>query len=113
MRIICSRLVRTIEDLAESEFNFEIRYTPGKLNSAADALSRLIKYCHVPGSGQEDQCSLPPGLVLCGQPIPGGRDSLCLGLHRLLQLKSALSTTIDTPSQLRKQLVSELLDRSE
>lgn len=35
MRLVCSRLARTLEEL--SEFAFEIRYTPGHLNTAADA----------------------------------------------------------------------------
>ena len=39
MKLICSRLARTVQEL--SEYNFEIRYTPGHLNCAADALSRL------------------------------------------------------------------------
>lgn len=37
MIIIDSRLARTLEDLAN--FNFIIRYTPGKDNAAADTLS--------------------------------------------------------------------------
>ena len=44
MKIIDSRLARTLEDLAD--FNFKIQYTPGKQNIAADALSRLYS----PGS---------------------------------------------------------------
>ena len=39
MRLVDSRLARTLEDL--SDFNFVIKYTPGKLNVAADSLSRL------------------------------------------------------------------------
>ena len=110
MRIVCSRLARTLEDLAE--FNFEIRYTPGNLNCAADALSRLETCRDIPGFGQEEIAALPLGLVLCGQAVPGGGDSLFVSLHRLLQVQSLLLADIDTPLELRKQLVSELVNHA-
>ena len=42
MRIVDSRIARTLEDLAD--FDFDIVYIPGKSNVAADALSRLYSH---------------------------------------------------------------------
>ena len=78
-RLVSSRLARTFDDLAG--FNFEIRYTPGHLNSAADFLSRLGSLPLLPNELDD---SLPSGLVLDGQPVAGGGDSLFISVHRLL-----------------------------
>ena len=71
MRLVCSRLARTLQEL--SDYHFEIRYTPGHLNSAADALSRI-------GSPAVDTDpnveTLPAGLMVAGSPTPGGGNSL-------------------------------------
>ena len=52
---------------------FEIRYVPGHLNSAADALSRLEG--ELPTVEQQMvKPSLPECLVLNGLPVAGGGD---------------------------------------
>ena len=63
MKLVCSRLARTVEELADYVFN--ICYVPGHLNCAADALSRLN--CSVPAHmNQTSPCGLHMGLVLGG-----------------------------------------------
>ena len=72
MKLICSRLARTYEEL--SEYLFEVRYVPGHINTAADALSRLNENMNVPeyvSSGD----FLPQGLKI-EMLSPGGGDSL-------------------------------------
>ena len=85
MKLVCSRLARTVQEL--SDYNFEIRYIPGSLNSAADALSRV-------GLQQEDSTTgsieeLPGVIVVDGTPAPGGGDSLFISMYR------ASSTTME------------------
>ena len=100
-RLVSSRLARTLDDLAV--FNFEIRYTPGHLNTAADVLSRLG---NVPPLLTELDDSLPQGLVVDGQPVAGGGDSLFVSVYRLL---SKMPVTLpDSALELRQQLVEEL-----
>ena len=105
-KLVSFRLARTFQDL--SNFTFEIRYTPGHLNSAADILSRLGTLPYV---SAEMESSLPSGLVLDGPPVPGGGDTLFHSLYRLLE-----RNTNDLPATvlgLRQQLVDELLAHSE
>ena len=72
MKIVCARLARTVEEL--SDFDFEIQYVPGHLNTAADALSRLSE--EKVGTVEIGNCAtLPVGLGLDGAPSPGGGDS--------------------------------------
>ena len=75
-----SRLMRTVEELAE--FDFEIRYRPGKDNEAADFLSRV----NGPDSREIEQMEaddhkyLPKELKkIC--EVPGGGDSLYESLY--------------------------------
>ena len=110
MKLICSRLARTLEDLAE--YDFIIKYTPGRLNTAADALSRLQGSLQVPSFGPEDVGRLPQGLVLYGQPSLGGGNSLFDSLHRLLQATGSEDVP-GSPLQLRELLVAELLNSSD
>ena len=70
MQLVDSRLARTLEDL--SGFNYDIVYTPGKKNEAADALSRLNPQKLEP---QELNGELPEGLKVIDL-VPGGGDSL-------------------------------------
>ena len=72
MRIIDSRLARTLEDLAD--FNFKIVYTPGTNNEAADALSRL-PFQEFMGKSVALDGTLPGGLTLLKE-VSGGGDSM-------------------------------------
>ena len=105
MRIVCSRLARTVEELVD--FNFEIRYVPGHLNSAADALSRIGTdeyYNDIPVNVDV----LPKGLTLNGFPSPGGGDSLFVSLMRSLSSLDNIKLP-DNELTLRELLVDELL----
>ena len=104
MRIVNARLARTLEDLAE--FRFVIQYKPGRENLAADALSRMtppMTTARLEGASAEP----PAGLILLGEPIPGGGDSLILSLSRLLRCQDA-AVLPRNPSELRHRLVDEL-----
>ena len=107
LKMVSSRLARTVEELAE--YNFEINYVAGHLNSAADALSRLSNDTPLP---DVNKCSshLPDGLVIDGQPAPGGGDSLFVSLFKVLTT-SGICRLPDTVDGLRVQLVSDLLDQ--
>lgn len=104
MRLVCSRLARTFEEL--SDFSFQIYYTPGHLNSAADALSRLKS--QIPTYSPCNYCHLPDGLVIEGQPSPGGGDSLFTSLLRVLNKIPEIQLPHDS-LHLRELLVDELL----
>ena len=68
-----SRLMRTVEELAE--FEFEIRYRPGKDNEAADFLSRSNELEIESNNDMNDYKYLPPGIQrIC--EVPGGGNSL-------------------------------------
>ena len=106
-KLVSLRLARTMQEL--TDFNFEVRYTPGHLNSAVDLLSRLGTLPYLP---EEEEDRLLDGLVLDGLPVAGGGNSLFICLHRRLAKVSA----IDVPStvlQLCQQLVDELQHNSE
>ena len=103
MKLVCSRLTRTVEDL--SEYTFDIRYTPGHLNEAADALSRM-KTSEVVAA-VEDSSLLPEGLVLCEAAVPGGGDSLFISIFRLLKVMDMKKLPVNA-DELRKLLVDRL-----
>ena len=72
-----SRLMRTLNDLAE--YDFQIRYKPEKKNWLADTLSRAQV---VPLDSEENSCDLgflPDGLELLAC-VDGGGDSLVKSL---------------------------------
>ena len=71
MQIVNSRLARTIEDLAD--YSFIIKYAPGKLNTAADILSRRNWAAESDGGSISAVACLPAGLVLL-ECVPGGGD---------------------------------------
>ena len=104
MKIVCTRLARTVEEL--SDYIFEIRYVPGHLNSAADALSR-IGSPPVPETQLNFKPELPKGLVLHGLPVEGGGDSLFVSLMRLLNDTNKIKVPLSMV-ELRYLLVDEL-----
>ena len=109
MKIIDSRLARTLEDLAD--FSFTIQYTPGKLNTAADALSHLYE----PGSIHYDGDALQPGRLPAGlavlKEVPGGGDSLFQSLYLLGTRVEFRGPAWDSAGRLREVLVDDLLNR--
>ena len=111
MRLVDSRLARTLEDLAD--FNFVIRYTPGRLNVAADTLSRLKPLLDAGDKAQDEPSdSLPTGLMCDGGPVPGGGNSLFEALLKTLK-RVVQSGLPKNHIELRQILVDELLMHSE
>ena len=72
MRIFDSRIARTFEDLAD--FDFEVRYRPGKDNTIPDILSRLHEDAELENDKNlnTDPKWLPEGLIIT-KLMPGGR----------------------------------------
>ena len=105
MKIVCARLARTLSEL--TQYDFEVHYVPGSLNSAADAFSRINR--ETVALSQDDSSQLPEGFVLDGTVVPGGGDSMLVSLQRCVgRLK--LGRSIPANEQLlREQLVNELL----
>ena len=110
MRLVDSRLARTLEDL--SDFDFKIVYTPGCKNGAADALSRLNP------TGLENSevtlldGSLPAGLQIV-TTVPGGGDSMLKSLFLSYQSffdhqDADLPELPDTAQALRELLIDLL-----
>ena len=113
MKILDSRIARTFEDLAD--FDFEVRYRPGKDNTIPDILSRLHENSEVGAQNKEvttDPKWLPEGLVIM-KLMPGGGDSLFGSLHYILQIEQKDLKFPETVQQLRHQLVQILIDKSD
>lgn len=102
-----SRLTRTLNEIAEYEF--QIKYQPGKDNEAADAMSRMMK-------GEEksygvNTSQLPKGMRV-SETVEGGGNSLFDSLIICMkELENEVN--IDTPKtsqELREELVQYVLD---
>ena len=108
MKLVDTRLARTLEDL--SDYNFEIRYTPGRENAAADCLSRLYVPPCLP-SGAEG--SLVPGRLpadlYVAKEVPGGGEALFVSLHILSERVKLGRPSELSPHTLRLLLVDDLL----
>ena len=113
MKLVDSRMARTIEDL--SDFNFEIEYLPGEKNVIADLMSRM------PESVVEGEIDcmnpeyLPKGLMI-GKECKGGGDSMFesvwFGLKDLM--KDGLVVRMpDSIDELRREVMSDVLRNSE
>src|ERR1700755_1523663 len=108
MQMVDIRLARTLEDI--SEYNFEIRYRPGRLNILADALSRVAGVMDEETVDMENVNALPDGFELIKE-VSGGGDSVFESLLILLsEIPMGKSITLPpTKDLLRIQLVDELL----
>jgi len=108
MQIVNARLARTLEDLAE--FDFVIKYTPGKTNTAADALSRI--HPDTSACASSLACDMLVGDLPCGlyvtKTIPGGGDSMCHSLH-VAGSQAGIANFPPDPLELRVALAMELL----
>ena len=107
-----SRLMRTINEL--SEYDFQIKYRPGSENCAADAMSRIVD---VPTEGEYSDLinsrELPKGLTVC-KNVDGGGNSLFESLFFCLSDLEDESE-VELPGdhlELRKLLVEYLIDNS-
>ena len=105
MQIVNSRLARTIEDLAD--YSFVIKYAPGKLNTAADILSRRDWSSVAEEVASEEMTSLPAGLILL-ETVPGGGDSMVVSLHIVCRQMDLKVKPPASASELRRLLVAEL-----
>src|SRR6201990_1038991 len=108
MQMVDNRLARTLEDI--SEYNFEIRYRPGRLNILADALSRVAGVMDEETVDMENVNALPDGFELIKE-VSGGGDSVFESLLILLgEIPMGKSITLPpTKDLLRIQLVDEFL----
>ena len=113
MKMVDSRLTRTLEEL--SEFDFIVKYCPGTLNTVADWLSRL------PRVGTEldepDECNkLPMGLHVYNE-VSGGPNFMFESLAtclKLLQMETTEnSNSIPTLNKLREQIVDKFVKDAE
>ena len=103
LQIVNMRLARTLREL--SEYNFVIRYTPGRENMAADALSRMIHVSEEARENLPDEGVLPKGLF-ASREVPGGGDSLVESLYVAGKFLDGLPLS---SGELRSILVNELI----
>ena len=106
LQIVNMRLARTLREL--SEYNFVIKYTPGRANTAADTLSRMEKLGPPDEADVQDYGDLPAGLLLA-RTVPGGGDSLVESLHVAASFQQFGVTLPGTMCDLREVLVQELM----
>ena len=107
-----SRLMRAINDLAD--YTFEIRYRPGKDNSAADAMSRIVDAPTIDEYNKLiNSKELPKGLFV-PKLVEGGGDSMIESLLICMEeIQEELVSSIPVDkSSLRKELVECILENS-
>lgn len=108
-----SRIVRTMNELAE--YDFEIRFRAGKDNIIADTLSRIPQNS-APVDAGYSPASLPSGLNVIRQ-IEGGGDSMVKSLLEVLEYhRGQYDPGMKVPSsdiELRQEIVTELMQNPE
>ena len=113
MKMIDSRLSRTLEEL--SEFDFLVKYCPGDQNVAADWLSRIPNPESRPQVFDDSFQRLPAGLRVHTE-VKGGPSSLVEALATDLELlyeeQGVFVEAIPTGNTLRKMMVQQFLKDS-
>ena len=107
MKLIDSRIARTLEDL--SDYSFEVYYRPGKENETADALSRIRPEI-IEHYENESPGELPVGLKIINL-TKGGGDSMFDSLTEVMSYIKFEEDEEPPPGDsllLRKKLVQEL-----
>ena len=113
MKLVDHRLARTLEDLAE--FDFEILYQPGCLNQAADMLSRI----RLITPEEEENTTYLPNSIPVGlrkvDVVPGGGDSMFSSLvmaYNEFKRDSKRLDNLELTSEvtLRTQLITDLIN---
>lgn len=103
MKLVCSLLVRSVEELGD--FDFEIRYIPNPRNTAADALSRIAAPLASTVLAQMDCC-------FDGFAVPGGGNSMFVSLLRCLRQNSKEISIPGNEKEIREILVDYLLNNN-
>lgn len=104
-----SRIARTLEELAE--YNFDIKYYPGKSNIVADSLSRLESE----HEEKIERVGKIPNNLRIAKEIKGGGDSLFKALLYSLK-EEAKESKVKIPDdhvELRKMVINEILNNME
>ena len=100
-----ARVQRIMEEL--SEYDFDIKYQPGKLNEAADCLSRL------PVENNEIVCEdtegIPQSLKIL-EKVEGGGDSMFEALIIAMKYVEDESLVPKSTLDLRKETITEMLN---
>ena len=113
MKMIDSRLSRTLEEL--SEYDFVVRYCPGELNTAADWLSRLPGLPSRELVSDESYLKLPVGLKVMKE-VKGGPDSLVNSLvcclEQIYEEQGNDLSLLPTGTKLRENMVDQFLKDS-
>lgn len=113
MKMVDSRLCRTLEEL--SEYDFVVKYCPGEQNTAADWLSRLPSLPDRALVVDESYLQLPADLMII-ERIKGGPDSLIeslvLGLSSLYEEFNKDVTSIPPVFKFREVIVNQFLKDS-
>ena len=103
-----SRMMRTLNEL--SDYEFTIKYRPGKENNAADAMSRIVSVPERDGNEMTCEPNLPPGMHML-KLVEGGGNSLFVSLLECMkdQRNSMSSVVPSDHMELRRVLTSALL----